>query len=669
MVSRAWRWVLWAFTSSFVLVTSQQPGDTGGADLTNRQFAAFVGGRDAVVQAGQTFQSLRAGRALAMVAMINYTDYFCNPAQERCSVWSPYRTPNGVCNNLAYPRWGSAPTQMRRFLQPVYEDGISLPRTRSVTGADLPSARFISLIVHVTEDPDDIPKYRDITHMLMQWGHITDHDITHSPVQTRPDRRPLLADCCLEGAAGAAARSLPRGNPCFPISVPPNDPFFIGRTCLSFTRSIQVPNLQCQLDGPVEQVNAITAFLDSSNVYGSSKEEVDTQRLNVDGLLNFTDFNLLPTDMKETNAGVCNAPCFDAGDTRRNEQMGLTSMHTLLMREHNRIARTLKKYNPHWNDEKLFQESRKILNAMAQKITYSDFLNIVLDPETRRKNNIDSTGPGYANVYDPTVDPSIRNVFGAAAFRFGHTLVRTFFSRRRPNYSVNVIHRLSDLFGKTKIIRDSKGNAVHEFLRGQLVDTAGRFDRFITPSLTNELFKSATNSFDLAAFNIQRGRDHGTQSYNAWRQFCGLPRAYYFSTGYGGFTDHNEDAVNQLAEAYAGLSPDDVDIFPGAISERPVPGGIVGPTFACLIGRQFGLIKKGDRFWYELNRPVTGFTRVQLAEIRKASLSRIICDNTDTFFVQRNAFKKVHRYRNPYQSCFDLPQVDLSKWCDWSSSH
>ncbi|XP_048249367.1 peroxidase-like protein 3 [Haliotis rufescens] len=300
---------------------------------------------------------------------------------------------------------------------------------------------------------------------------------------------------------------------------------------------------------------------------------------------------------------------------------------------------------------------------MAQKITYSDWLKIVLDPGTRRTHGLDSPRQGFDNVYNPSIDPSIRNVFSAAAFRFGHTLVRTFFSRRRPNYSVNIIHRLSDLFGKTKIIRDSKGNAVHEFLRGQLVDTAGRFDRFISPSLTNELFKSATNSFDLAAFNIQRGRDHGTQSYNAWRQFCGLPKANFFRRGLGGFSDHDEDAVDQLTRAYAGLSPDDVEIFPAGISERPVPGGVLGPTLSCIIAKQFELIKKGDRFWHELGNPVTGFTPAQLAEIRKASLSRIICDNTDTFFIQQNAFKKAsHYYGNSYQSCYNLPSVDLSKW-------
>ena len=45
------------------------------------------------------------------------------------------------------------------------------------------------------------------------------------------------------------------------------------------------------------------------------------------------------------------------------------------------------------------------------------------------------------------------------------------------------------------------------------------------------------------------------------------------------------------------------------MTERVVEGGIVGPTFACLIGEQFEALKKGDRFWYERPDSITGFTR------------------------------------------------------------
>lgn len=55
-----------------------------------------------------------------------------------------------------------------------------------------------------------------------------------------------------------------------------------------------------------------------------------------------------------------------AGDTRASEMPELSSMHTLFVREHNRLATQLKRLNPRWNGEKLYQEARKIVGAMVQ---------------------------------------------------------------------------------------------------------------------------------------------------------------------------------------------------------------------------------------------------------------------------------------------------------------
>ena len=129
---------------------------------------------------------------------------------------------------------------------------------------------------------------------------------------------------------------------------------------------------------------------------------------------------------------------------------------------------------------------------------------------------------------------------------------------------------------------------------------------------------------DLASINIQRGRDHGLAPYNIWREQCGLKR---FQTWDEVFEAMDEATAERMKSVYEDI--DDVDLFTGGMAERPVVGGIIGPTFACILGQQFLNLRRGDRFWYENGNHPGAFTPEQLQEIRKTSLSRIICDCLD----------------------------------------
>ena len=168
--------------------------------------------------------------------------------------------------------------------------------------------------------------------------------------------------------------------------------------------------------------------------------------------------------------------------------------------------------------------------------------------------------------------------------------------------------------------------AVDRLLLGMCSQPAMRRDEYIVDELTNHLFETPSRPFgmDLMSLNIQRGRDHGLPPYLAWREACGLTPI----TNWGQLLSiMDDDTVGRMKIVYRSVR--DIDLFPGAMSEKPVAGGIVGPTFACILAQGFLNLRQGDRFWYENGGQPNSFTESQLREIRKISLSRILCDNLD----------------------------------------
>jgi hypothetical protein len=204
--------------------------------------------------------------------------------------------------------------------------------------------------------------------------------------------------------------------------------------------------------------------------------------------------------------------------------------------------------------------------------------------------------------------------------------------------------------------------SVDRILLGLVSQKLARRDEFMTDELTNHLFQTPRSHFgmDLASLNIQRGRDHGLAPYNIWREQCGLKR-------FSGWEELEEvmdkSTVSRIENVYEHV--DDIDLFTGGMAEKPVVGGIVGPTFACIIGQQFLNLRKGDRFWYENGSHPGAFNKEQLQEIRKTSLARVVCDCMDDVkLLQPFAFLQPDQFANIRTECrgTDIPRIDLKKW-------
>ena len=94
-------------------------------------------------------------------------------------------------------------------------------------------------------------------------------------------------------------------------------------------------------------------------------------------------------------------------------------------------------------------------------------------------------------------------------------------------------------------------------------------------------------------------------------------------------------------------------------------GGVLGDTAQCILGDQFGRLRKGDRFWHE-NEPnpdhetdKTAFTPCQLREIRKFRLAKVLCDNADNIpAVPRTPLQQT----DIFVDCENFPEVNLKAW-------
>ncbi|XP_036323831.1 peroxidase [Rhagoletis pomonella] len=576
-----------------------------------------------------------------------------------------YRRFDGLCNNIDHPTWGAVMSPFQRLVGPLYSDGINAPRI-SVTGHDLPISRVVSRTMH----PDDGYHDHAGTVMVIAWGQFMDHDFTLTGTPLDPINRNDPEECC--------KRPLHLKHPyCNEIRVPDDDYFYrlFNVKCIDFVRGFPSPRPGCRL-GSRQQFNTLTGVIDANTVYGISEKFSRKLRTGYGGLLRmnpvFQEYglkDLLPLKLDIPDEG-CTRPnksmfCFEAGEIRVNEQLVLTCMHTLMAREHNRVASALGQINKHWDDETLFQEARRINIAIVQHVTFNEFLPILLGKEVMDKFGLVLHKDGYWDGYDHKVNPGIIDAFAGAAFRFGHSLLPTAVERWSKAHKFIASKRLSDLIRRPYDLY--RAGVLDEYFMGLMNQVAQAMDDSITQEVTNHLFKKegARYGLDLVAFNMQRGREFGLPGYMEFRKFCGLPTSTSWEEMFGSMPN---DTILRYESIFE--HPADIDLWSGGVSEKPLPGSMLGPTFACVIATQMSYVRRGDRFWYELPNQPSSFTPEQLQELRKAKLSRLICDNTDLIdTIQIYPMVLPDHEINPRVPCKSgiIPSIDLTKWADYSS--
>ena len=311
---------------------------------------------------------------------------------------------------------------------------------------------------------------------------------------------------------------------------------------------------------------------------------------------------------------------FIFGDPRGAENPDLMSVQTLFIREHNWHATRLAQLHPTWSGEQIYQRARSIVIAEEQVITYKEWLPKVIGA---------TAIPAYTG-FKPDTDASIKIEFAAAALRFGHSIVSGAQDRIDEQGNVTEALTLAQAFFLTPTQFERNGGA-DGFLRKLAADVSNKLDVYIIEDLRN-LLNDPPAAMDLAATNIQRGRDLGLPSLNQMRTALGLPP-------YTAFNQITSDTTVSTALQTAYTNINNIDLWVGGLAENRVVGAMVGETFRTILIEQFTKLRDGDNQWYE-NQP---WAPGDITWLRNTTLADIILRNTDTIKIQSDVFVAVER--------------------------
>ena len=527
----------------------------------------------------------------------------------------PPESITGANVNTQHPTWGAAGDDLLRVAAPLYGDGVSTPN-----GANLPSARLISNVVG--SQTGDVLDTRDVSAFIWAWGQFIDHDLDLTPTGNDPLNIPV-----------------PSGDPQF-------DPTGTGTQVLPDTRSITDPATGTSKSNPLNQPTVITNWIDGSMLYGSDPTRAAALRTMSGGHLATSANNLLAYNtggLDNANEGpYSSTDMFVSGDVRTNENIVLTSIITLFVREHNQWADKLHAQHPTWTDEQLYQGARAIVIAEIQQITYNEYLPA-----------LGINLPQYKG-YNPNVNPGITAEFSEAAFRFGHSqldddvqfldangnpLQFSFTLPGNQTVSINTpadvasgdtgLPLLDAFFDPYILSNTSDPNAVMSGIFKYLAsDTSQAVDLKMVDGVRNVLFGapgSGAGGQDLFALDVERARDVGLNTLNQTRIAYGLQP-------YTSFAQISSDPTvqSELKQLYGNVN--NVELFVGGLAENHLPGSSLGSTFTAIIADQFRRSRDGDPYFYQ-NQP-------QLAQygVNNVTLADIIARNTGLTNLQPNVF-------------------------------
>ncbi|XP_068630727.1 peroxidase-like [Battus philenor] len=599
------------------------------------------------------------GTPISQEELLNHnkknTTFWCTSHFLPCNPYEGRRV-DGSCNNLRYPTRGMSHTPPYRLLPAVFDKDFN-PRL-SKSGRSLPLARFLRkrLLLEGYVPDAKFTMLSTYILLLMNADVLSFYD-TVKYVLWKPY-------CCSEKGK--------TDNACVPNKIPDDDPVhrFSNIRCLNMTRPESFQSIGCvKSDTIPERIISSTPTFDASALYGNSlKKLLEKGRKFEGGLLKYEIENgkIWPPSVK-TQGSLCflnqkphETRCHDTPEEGGNSVVGVNLSIIWFWRLHNHIASYLARINPCWDDDRLFYTARDIVIAIKMQIVIYELLPVFFGKENLVRDGVISPHLGFRDIYHSQVIPQISLEF-TVMLRWFHTIQPGYVKLYDPKGYYLKQMPIANLTLRTGFL--AVDNNIDHLTQGSFRQAAAKVDHAIDPELGESVLGPHQQASDVLTNDLAKNRYYGLQPYVKYLEL-------FTKRTYRKFEDllyvMEAEKVEILQEVYE--SVEDIDLQAGLWLENFIKDGHVPQTMYNIVVEQFLHSIISDRHWYErANRP-NAFTLQQLLEIRKISISRVMCDVGDTVtHIQRNAFLRISP-SNPICGCNEIEGIDFWAWEDSSCS-
>ncbi len=513
-----------------------------------------------------------------------------------------YRTFDGSNNNTNNSIIGSVNSPYSRLAAAEFNDGMSEP-----AGINRPNPRELS-IDNFWEKMNAEEQDLNLSTFVWVWGKFIDHDINSTRTNTSEP---------------------------FPIEISLEDPYLSELAALG--KDIEMYRIEA-LEGtgnhpenPRRYANHTSTWIDGSMIYGHDQYRADWLRTFFRGKMKTSEGNLLPFNTKSGNFNDIidfTAPSmvnprnaskyFVTGDVKANETLQLLSLHTLFIREHNRLCDSLVALYPYWSDEKLYFHARALVGGMIQKITFDEWLpalGIYLDE---------------FQGYNDELDPSINEFYALAGGNIGHSMLQMSTPRIDEYGNVNQQGKLTYQHGFYNPVELPLSGGLDDIFRGMAVQEQAKVNCYVPLEMRNFNMPWGEDEkyTDFWAVAVNRGRDVGLANFNSARAALGLSKLTAFSE-----ISINQELSGFLEDSYSNI--DDVDLWVGMLAENHIENSAFGSTLHAIYKNQFQNLRDGDRYYYIVD---LNLTETDIELIENSTLANLILKNTDIETIQKNVF-------------------------------